>query len=160
MKTILRYSLLLVVLLAFGSCKDMLDIKPVHSMMPKSLEDYEAVLLGGYPRTDFFIKTEMLTDNIYANLNAEVQPTQENERWFTFAPSLLPPESLVDPYWGQLYKSIYYANTVLDNLKKLEVTPLQQQLFEQVQGEAYALRAFSYFYLINFYADVYDVKKT
>ncbi|QBQ39954.1 RagB/SusD family nutrient uptake outer membrane protein [Sphingobacterium psychroaquaticum] len=158
MKTILRYSLLLVVLLAFGSCKDMLDIKPVHSMMPKSLEDYEAVLLGGYPRTDFFIKTEMLTDNIYANLNAEVQPTQENERWFTFAPSLLPPESLVDPYWGQLYKSIYYANTVLDNLKKLEVTPLQQQLFEQVQGEAYALRAFSYFYLINFYADVYDVK--
>ncbi|WP_262497623.1 RagB/SusD family nutrient uptake outer membrane protein [Pedobacter africanus] len=134
----------------------MLDIKPVHSMTPKSLEDFEAVLLGGYPRSDFFIKTDMLTDNVYVNFNAEVQPSQEVERWFTFSSSLIAPGTQSDPYWGQMYKSIYYANSVLDNLKGMSVKPEQKALFEQVQGEAYALRAYSYFYLINFYADVYS----
>lgn len=155
MNKYIKYILLFLSIMMFG-CKDMLDIKPVHSMMPKSLDDFEAVLMGGYPRTDFFINTEMLTDNIYANLNAENQPTQVHETWFTFSSSLLPSNTLTDPYWGQMYKSIYYANSVLDNLEKLEITPQQQTQLEQVKGEAYALRAFSYFYLINFYADVYS----
>jgi len=136
-------------------CKDMLDIKPVHSMMPKSLDDFEAVLLGGYPRADFFVKTEMLTDNVYINFNADNQPTEEHGRWFTFSSSLLPPDVLSDPYWGQLYKSIFYANSVLDNLKKMTISADQKSQYEQMQGEAYALRAYCYFYLINFYADVY-----
>lgn len=155
MKKYIKYAFLAIAV-SLSGCKDMLDIKPVHSMMPKSLEDFEAVLLGGYPRTDFFINTDMLTDNVYTNLNAENLPSQENERWFTFASSLLPSGVLSDPYWGQMYKSIFYANTVLDNLNAISIKPEQKSLFEQVQGEAYALRAYSYFYLINFYADVYN----
>lgn len=155
MKKYIKYTLLILMVSMVG-CKDMLDIKPVHSMMPKSLVDFEAVLLGGYPRTDFFIKTDMLTDNVYANFNADRLPSQDEERWFTFASSLLAPGTLSDPYWGQLYKSIFYANTVLDNLKGMSIKPEEKDLFEQVQGEAYALRAYSYFYLINFYADVYS----
>lgn len=151
----IKYSFLLLSIALIG-CKDMLDIKPVHSMTPKSLEDFEAVLLGGYPRSDFFIKTDMLTDNVYVNFNAEIQPSQEQERWFTFSSSLIAPGTQSDPYWGQMYKSIYYANSVLDNLKGMSVKPEQKALFEQIQGEAYALRAYSYFYLINFYADVYS----
>nr|WP_121273537.1 RagB/SusD family nutrient uptake outer membrane protein [Pedobacter schmidteae] len=151
----LKYSFLLLSISLIG-CKDMLDIKPVHSMTPKSLEDFEAVLLGGYPRSDFFVKTEMLTDNVYVNFNAEIQPTSEQERWFTFSSSLIAPGTLSDPYWGQMYRSIYYANSVLDNLKGMSIKPEQKELFEQIQGEAYALRAYSYFYLINFYADVYS----
>lgn len=155
MRNIIKYSFLLLVISLFG-CKDILDIKPVYSMTPKSLGDFEAVLLGGYPRSDFFIKTDMLTDNVYVNFNAEIQPSQEQERWFTFSSSLIAPGTQSDPYWGQMYKSIYYANSVLDNLKSMSIKPEQKELFEQVQGEAYALRAYSYFYLINFYADVYS----
>jgi len=125
-------------------------------MTPKSLKDFEAVLLGGYPRTDFFMKTDMLTDNVYLNFNAETQTKPEEERWFTFSSSLIEPGTQVDPYWGQMYKSIYYANSVLDKLKGMSIKPEEKELFEQVQGEAYALRAYSYFYLINFYADVYS----
>lgn len=155
MKKYIKYAFL-VLAVGFSGCKDMLDIKPVHSMMPKSLEDFEAVLLGGYPKADFFAKTDMLTDNVYVNFNADNQPTQEHERWFTFSSSLLAPGTQSDPYWGQLYKSIFYANSVLDNLKKMTIEPAQKSLYEQVQGEAYALRAYCYFYLINYYADVYS----
>ncbi len=155
--TYIKYTFLLLTIGVTG-CKDMLDIKPVHSMMPKSLEDFESVLLGGYPRTDFFVKTELLTDNVYINFNADVQPTVDNGTWFTFSSSLLPSGTLTDPYWGQLYKSIFYANSVLDNLKKMTVGTDKKALYEQIQGEAIALRAYCYFYLVNFYADIYNAE--
>lgn len=155
---IFTLSVLSLSLVFCSGCKDMLDIKPVHSMMPKSIADFEAVLLGGYPRADFFIKTDMLTDNVYVNLNADNLPAQDNERWFTFSSSLLAPGTLSDPYWGQLYKSIFCANTVLDHLKKIVPSPEEKELYDQIRGEAFALRAYSYFYLINFYADVYQAE--
>ncbi|ERJ57848.1 RagB/SusD family nutrient uptake outer membrane protein [Sphingobacterium paucimobilis] len=156
MKKILKYSLLCVGLLTLNGCKDMLDIKPVHSMIPKTLEDFEAVLLGGYPRSDFFVNTEMLTDNVYVNLEADNYPARDQVLWYTFAPSMLQPGVLSDPYWGQLYKSIYYANTVLSYLDEYSVKEGEKALYEQVKGEAYALRAYAYFYLVNLYADVYS----
>ena len=156
MKKKLKYSLLCLVLLSFIGCTDMLNIKPINSMIPKSLEDFEAVLLGGYPRSDFFVNTEMLTDNVYVNLNADALPRKEQELWYTFAPSMLQPGVLSDPYWGQLYKSIYYANTVLSYLDGYGFKEGEKALYEQIKGEAYSLRAFSYFYLINLYADVYS----
>lgn len=154
MKTSIKTFILLSILFLSG-CKHILDIKPIHSMIPKSLEDFEAVLLGGYPRNNFFIKTEMLTDNVYINFNADGQPSQEQERWFTFSSMLTAPGFQKDPDWGQLYESIYYANTVLDYLQGMKVETSETDLYEQVRGEALALRAFCYFYLINFYADVY-----
>lgn len=156
MKRILKFSLLCLGLLCVSGCKDMLDIKPVHSMIPKTLQDFEAVLLGGYPRADFFVKTEMLTDNIYVNMNADILPSKDQELWITFAPSMLQPGVLSDPYWGQMYRSIYYANTVFDYMKTFTPQEGESQLYEQILGEAHALRAFGYFYLINFYADVYS----
>ena len=62
MKKIL-YTHVLMLLTLFSSC-DLLDIKPVNSMLPVSVEDFESVLLGGYPRSNFFINTDLATDNV------------------------------------------------------------------------------------------------
>lgn len=40
------YTHVLILLTLFCSC-DLLDIKPVNSMLPVSVEDFESVLLGG-----------------------------------------------------------------------------------------------------------------
>jgi hypothetical protein len=61
-----------------------------------------------------------------------------------------------DTYWNQLYSSIYYANSVLDNFLTRQPAPEERNLFETVCGEAHALRAYCYFYLINFYAEPWD----
>ncbi|RBL88103.1 RagB/SusD family nutrient uptake outer membrane protein [Chitinophaga flava] len=139
-----------------ASCNKMLDIKPVNRMVPVSIADYESVLLGGYPRADFFIKTELMTDNVYANLATTTNPTKELELWFTWAPSKVPDGQENDPYWGQLYSSIFYANTVLDNFSERKPASDETALYETVKGEAYALRAFAYFYLANYYAEPYS----
>ncbi|UCJ07708.1 RagB/SusD family nutrient uptake outer membrane protein [Chitinophaga pendula] len=151
------YTLLLLLLVSVvSSCNKLLDIKPVNSMVPVSLEDYESVLLGGYPRTDFFMKTELMTDNVYANLITLYNPTKEQELWFTWAPTKQLDGVETDPNWGQLYSSIFYANTVLDHLSNYTPQVSERERYETVKGEAYALRAFSYFYLVNLYAEPYS----
>ena len=57
------YTHVLILLTLFCSC-DLLDIKPVNSMLPKSVEDFESVLLGGYPRENFFINTDLGIQNL------------------------------------------------------------------------------------------------
>ncbi|MDR0543769.1 MAG: RagB/SusD family nutrient uptake outer membrane protein [Odoribacteraceae bacterium] len=148
------HTLLLPVLLLMASC-DLLDIQPVNRMVPVSVADYESVLLGGYPRAEFFMRTELATDNVYANLNATNAPAAINEPWFVWASTHLLPDA-EDAYWNQLYSSIYYANSVLDQFAGMTPEPEEKALFETVRGEARALRAYCYFYLVNLYADTYE----
>ncbi|MBC9928888.1 RagB/SusD family nutrient uptake outer membrane protein [Chitinophaga qingshengii] len=147
---------LLLFSLVFTSCNKMLDIKPVNRMMPVSISDYESVLLGGYPRVDYFMKTELMTDNIYANMNIIANVQKDLDLWFTWNPSKQSDGVETDPYWGQLYTSIYYANSVLDNFNERQPASGEKNQFETVKGEAYALRAWCYFYLVNYYAEPYS----
>lgn len=156
MKKILYASLIGLSALSFTGCNHLLDIKPVNSMIPVSVEDYEAVLVGGYPKQEFFMKTELMTDNVYANLYCTYDPPKNQEPWYVWASTHQLPDEENDAYWGQLYQSVYYANTVLDEFEKRTPSDSEKELFEMVKGEAYALRAYSYFYLVNLYADVYS----
>ncbi|MCS4227884.1 RagB/SusD family nutrient uptake outer membrane protein [Sphingobacterium sp. BIGb0165] len=157
MKTTSKYLLLGMFCSAVGlsSCTGLLDIKPVNSMTPETINDYESILLGGYPRSDYFYKTELMTDNAMVNLNTTYKPSAADEPWFLFASSHLLDNSPNDPYWGQLYKTIFYANTVLDKFKEVIPTSEEQSNYDRIKGEALALRAYAYFYLVNMYADVY-----
>lgn len=145
-----------IALITFSGCKKLLDIKPVNAMMPVSVKDYESILVGGYPRVDYFFNTELMTDNAYVNLNTGTDPKKAQEPWFVWASSMLPDGISQDPYWGQLYKSIYYANTILDNFSTRTPAAEDKKLYEIVKGEALALRAYCYFYLINLYAQPYS----
>lgn len=155
MKKLLYLHFLALLLIGFSSCRKLLDIKPVNSMLPVTVKDYESVLLGGYPRTDYFLSTDLMTDNAYVNLNTGGTPDRNYEPWFLWASSMQPAGVKQDPYWGTLYKSVFYANTVLDNFAKRSPDAEDKNLYEMVKGEALALRAYSYFYLINWYADNY-----
>ncbi|SHG13211.1 RagB/SusD family nutrient uptake outer membrane protein [Pedobacter caeni] len=155
MKKIFYLNFIAMLVLLSSGCKKMLDIKPVNSMMPVTIADYESVLLGGYPKLDFYFKTELMTDNAFVNLQTINGLERANEPWYVWAASHQMDGVADDPYWGQLYRSVYYANTVLDEFSKRSPSSADKVLFETVMGEAYALRAFSYFYLVNLYADVY-----
>lgn len=156
MKKYFNFFAIVLLLSTISGCSNFLDIKPVNSMIPVSLEDYESVLMGGYPKKEFFIRTEYMTDNVYANVNSKRTVDLVNEVWYVWAESHQLEGTTVDDYWGQLYKSVYYANSVLDELSQRVPSAAEKNLYERVVGEAYALRAYSYFYLINLYADTYS----
>lgn len=55
-------------------------------------------------------------------------------------------------HWGALYNFIFKCNAAIEGLNKSEsLTPMVKQ---QLIGEAQFLRAFMYFYLVNFFGDV------
>lgn len=158
MKSLRNIYVALICILVFTSCKDLLDVKPVNTMIPTTVKDFEAVLLGGYPTQEYFMNTEFMTDNVYANGPSMQTLSAQYVPWFTWAPSHQVATATADPYWKQLYKSIFYCNSVIDEFTKRTPSPEDTELFETVLGEAYALRAFSYFYLANLYADIYSAE--
>lgn len=54
--------------------------------------------------------------------------------------------------WAGLYKVIYKANDLLEQLDQTKA--LSPAFIKQLSGEAKFMRAFSYFYLVNFYGKV------
>jgi hypothetical protein len=67
-----------------------------------------------------------------------------------FSNALIPASS--DYFWGPVYKDIYAANAMLQGLAK--PNGLTPAINTQLTGEAKFVRAFCYFYLVNFYGDV------
>lgn len=57
-------------------------------------------------------------------------------------------------YWESAYKAIYDANAVIEGVAASTSTDLVDSVRKQVTGEALALRAFSYFCLVNFFGDL------
>lgn len=70
----------------------------------------------------------------------------------------LTPLNTVQTMWDDAYSCIYNANSVLEGLG--ESTGVSEKVRSQVRGEALFIRAFSYFYLVNFYGDTPLLKTT
>lgn len=66
--------------------------------------------------------------------------------------TLTPDDIFIRRIWNSTYSYIYQCNDMVVGLTgKNNITP---SLRDQLLGEAYFLRAFSYFYLVNLYGDV------
>lgn len=133
------------------SCDKYLDIQPVGTVVPSTESDFRAMLTSGYSvfpthksllslRTDELLLDEYSTDMAYL---------KDIYIWNDQSPD---PTTLSYP-WGTFYKSIFYANLLLteidDKLGDNEVT-------KQLKAEAYLLRAYSHFELLNCYAPLYS----
>ena len=60
----------------------------------------------------------------------------------------------IKPLWTTAYKTIYNANAVLEGIETATSNLLTQDARKQMTGEAKFIRAFTYFYLVNFFGDV------
>jgi hypothetical protein len=77
-------------------------------------------------------------------LTAEYQQFNDNE--------LLPNNSYVLSLWSEIYSCIYKANSVLEGLNNS--TKVSNEMRDQLKGEAFFIRAFCYFYLVNIFGEV------
>jgi len=87
-------------------------------------------------------------NSVSANVSSSADEMQSNNVYFNNA--LIPTSS--DYFWGPVYKDIYAANAMLQGLAK--PNGLSPAINTQLTGEAKFVRAFCYFYLVNFYGDV------
>jgi hypothetical protein len=151
MKNILKYAFFFIAAATTVSCDDYLDVQPVGRVIPETLTDYRSVLTRGY---EAFPKHKSLT-----TLRGDEMILDQYSQDFAYFRDIYAwndtnPDKITTSFqYDALYNTIFYANVIInDATGKLEASADKDQLI----GEAYALRAYSYFDLLNLFAKPYN----
>ncbi|WP_394775653.1 RagB/SusD family nutrient uptake outer membrane protein [Flavobacterium sp.] len=151
MKNILKYVFFASIAITTVSCDNYLDVKPIGKVIPETLTDYRAVLTKGYSAYQSHKSLSSLrADELFLN--------EDNDNSFYYRDIFIwkdaNPDKLTNvfPYAG-LYNRIFYTNVIINEASK-KLAPSAEK--DQLIGEAYALRALTYFDLINLFAKPYN----
>ena len=154
----LKNKLMLILLFsaALTSCKkDFLELNPPTSLTPDKALGTEADLLvalrgaySGLRAVDYYGRTvpvlgDIMADNAY-------QSSQNTNRYTLFNNySFNPTDGNITGLWTSAYSVILRANNIINSPVASTVN------VDQYKGEAYAVRALSYFTLVRFFARPY-----
>jgi len=153
----LRWGLLLLVfMLVFTACEEQLSTDPEDRIVPKTVEDYHGVMVGGLPGV-YHAFTELMTDNLVAKYYPSYNNPQTYSEWrkaYLWIDQTSSDESSSPEYaWRWYYADIYKLNLVINNVMDAEGDPA---FAAHIKGEALVTRAYSYFMLVNLFAKQYD----
>lgn len=137
--------------LGLSSCKKYLEVEPTGKVIPTTVADFRALMTSAYytfPRHKALLafRTDELTLDEYS------QDFQTIRDIYTWQDASF--DGLTAPFpYVSFYKTIFYTNQVIADVEnKAGFNPETSQL----KGEAYILRAYSHFELLNMYAKPYS----
>lgn len=143
---------LIILAISFFSCSDLLDKEPISSFSAdgfyKTTSDAQAGVYGIYDaaqsvfRTNFAYWGEGRADNVQTAQSGEGMQLLQNNL----------DESIASAYWGSLYDMINRANYAIKYIP--DIFEEGNETGTQLAGEARALRALAYFYLVRIWGDV------
>lgn len=137
--------------LSISSCKKYLDIEPVGKVIPTTAADFRALMnsaYGAFPRHKALLAFR--TDELVLDEFSQDFSTLKDIYTWKDASS----DGLTAPFpYIQFYKGIFYANEVIISVEAKAGVSAETS---QIKAEAYLLRAYSYFELLNLYAKPYN----
>lgn len=150
-----RYMRIISILPLLVACQDYLNKNPDSSLEVKidSEEKIAELLTGAYPEASYFAFLEARTDNVEERVNGV--HSRLNEAMYFWED--YDQEDLDTPlnYWNACYAGIAQANKALELLAEYPKTPRVKALY----GEAFLLRAYLHFMLVNIWAAPYGAEK-
>lgn len=137
----------------FAACDNYLDIQPIGSVIPNSLAEYRALLVRSYKDVSNFgdrglacfrsdemqIRDDEYDQNYYMDI----------ECWNDLSPN----SYTVSFEWAKYYNVLFIANHVIEN--RNDIGEGTEKEISQLVGEAYMLRAYMHFLLVNLYGQPY-----
>jgi len=157
MKRNIKYSLILLAVLAQVSCNNWLELEPPSGLTREEFwqtkEDVEAMLSGAYStmaKMDnlFFLYGEIRADMVIGDTN------QGDDQKKMAQNNIYPDNGMAN--WSKFYQVINYCNEIIKNaplVQEKDNTFTDYQL-KGWMAEAYFLRSLSYFYLVRIFKDV------
>lgn len=142
-----------------GSC-NYLDVEPKGQVIPHTVADYRAMLTSAYASYPDH-KTRLLFPSDEAgDIASDFGQHSGTLQILTWRAN----SAMAREYtYIQFYKVIFYANEVIDKILTADndvvsgdVATQERENKQQILAEAYALRAYCYFDLLNMYAKWYD----
>lgn len=152
------------------SCSDYLKEDSGDLLIPESVSDYAALFRGeAYPdnftaEIDF---VNLMTDDVEMGplYYGDTQKSDKKVTWQTgidlaagygeaaFIWSADYSENIIDKFWSARYENILGCNAVIDALPEMTYDKdTEEGMYRALAAQAYAMRAYHYFCLINTYA--------
>ncbi len=159
MKRLLYISLVAVICIG-TACKKYVEIPPPENQLVSQLvfaddKTATASVIGLYATMNAY-------NSSFANYMANLMPSMSaDDMYYSLSSAtfnefrdnnLATSNSYVARFWEPVYSYIYHANSLIEGLTTAD--NVSAGLKKQLLGEAYFLRAFYYFYLVNFFGDV------
>lgn len=145
---------MMLAMIGFTSCDDFLDITPTGKVIAKTGKEYRALLTYEYKNfpEDRGLAT-LRSDEM--TLSKASTSTEDYDSYFDiWAWNDLNQQSTTASFgWRRYYHATYIANYIIENQTK--ITEATQDEISQLVGEAYMMRAYCHFLLVNLYADAY-----
>lgn len=142
---------LLVAALGMGAC-NYLEVDPVGKVIPEKTSEFRALLTSAYDGVK--------ADKRYLSLRAdELSPMAFTPTYNVYIDMALLKDAGADPDayvypWMSLYKVIFYANSVIADVDGATVNTVEDSP-EQLKAEAFLVRAYIHFDLLNMYGQPY-----
>ena len=135
------------------SCDNFLDITPTGKVIATTGEEYRALLTNEYK---YFPKdrhmTTVRTDELQLSGNTSSNDLDAYlDLWLWKDDDPSPTTSYFS--WRTYYHNIYIANYIIEH--QHEITNAKADEISQLVGEAYMMRAYDLFLLVNLYAEPY-----
>lgn len=154
MKNLKKYIHILLLAVLFTSCDDYLDVKPVDTVIPETYKEFRALMTRGYELSPAEnSKLSLRTDQVRFDASAWEQNVAAFKDIYLWKDQSYAPTTLSFG-WQPFYKSIFYANHII--AEGANATKGTEEEVNQLQGEAYLMRALMHFNLVNQYAPHFD----
>lgn len=150
--------LLLSLITCFG-CSDFLDEKDQDQLVPEQPDHYAALLLQEFNSQYPVFKTvDHMTDNVVENSKSITSLKFPKKTTYTWQREIEIDENgneirNISNSWQFMYEDIAIANYVIE---LIDDSSGELEEIDYVKGEAYFIRALSYFNLLNLYGQPYD----
>ena len=134
----------------FISCDNFLDITPVGKVIPTTATEFRALMTQAYVSTPKSgrARTAFRSDEV-GSFTESRSLYFEEWTWDDYSP-----DYSSDFGWRQYYQALFLINYTIENENKM--TGGSKEEIAQLVGEAYAMRAYIHFMLVNLYGKPYN----
>lgn len=132
-------------------CDRFLDIQPEGKVIPTTVEDYRKVLTSAYSKYPSHRSLSALrTDEVSIDENtSDFISYREIAMWKDSNTD----QATTEFPWVSFYSVVFYLNQIInEGSKTMQESPEKRQIL----AEAYALRAYTYFDMVNLYGKSYN----
>jgi starch-binding outer membrane protein, SusD/RagB family len=148
--------LLLLITLAFMSCKKALETKPNSAIVvPTSPQDMQGLL----DNSDVFAWGTYLNyisaDEYYFTPSPTFSLTPIEENASIWKPIIFD-EDDISADWNNSYQQVYYSNLVIQGLARLSWNSGNKKWLEAMKGDALFKRSLAFYHLIQLFAKAYN----
>jgi hypothetical protein len=154
-----KASFLLLVLLVASACSDLV-LEPHDAISDdayfRTLDDFKAGIVGTYNQMQgsaWYGRSIHLMSDIMGNDVKQAGSANRYQEFADFEGQIVTGHGYETTLWTSVYDGINQTNMLINS--EFEPTPSQAAEFNQVRGEAYALRGLAYFDLVKMYGQHY-----